>query len=527
MHPSLFNLGGSAHASVSLLTTLLGLHASLAHAAPKQHVDSPFLPRETVALTLENCLAAAGVETSTETSATWAADTQPWNARVAPVPSAVAFPGSEEQVAAALACAQQSGTKVTTLGGRRSFSSFGFGRDDGALVLDMRNMKVLAYDEATTLLTFGGPVVISEAANYLWHNFSRALPHGRCPDVGMTGIANGGFGTLARSSGTVLDNIVGARVALANGTIVDCDANQNADLYWGLRGAAPSLGVVLQFKINTIEPPSATVTNYTVAFPANYTPTQQDNVDALLGLEAWSRSADNVDTVSARFYQSAKSRFDGFFYGTAADFAAIGAAMLTYLPSNMVVTTTESDFWDSEEIGTGGIQAQTTTARRYFYIASVALSGAVPLDNTTAWALFSNMPYAPALADANTGGSIDIWGGAFNAALAPDATAWQHAGRSMVVRWDMRTSGADVAFAEASLDTMRANFYAFVDAYRAAGGVPGALTTYRDERWTLDETAQVLFGDNYATLQEVKTKYDPAELFNTDPQSIPALVAAV
>ncbi|GMF60846.1 unnamed protein product [Phytophthora fragariaefolia] len=185
---------------------------------------------------LGSCLDKAGIENSVPKTSTWTIDIQPWNSRVNPVPSAVAFPKTEEEVSAALKCAADAGVKVTTLGGNRSFSSMGFGRNDGALVMNLKHLKHLQYDEATGLLSYGGPVMISEAAKYMWSGFKRTLPHGRCPDVGMTGVAASGFGTLSRASGTVLDNIEAVRVALANGTIVNASAKENSDLFWGVRG---------------------------------------------------------------------------------------------------------------------------------------------------------------------------------------------------------------------------------------------------------------------------------------------------
>ncbi|ETM98241.1 hypothetical protein PPTG_19662 [Phytophthora nicotianae INRA-310] len=179
-----------------------------------------------------SCLNKAGIENSVPTTTTWTMDIQPWNSRVNPVPAAVAFPKTEKEVSAALKCAASAGVKVTTLGGNRSFSSMGFGRNDGALVINLKALKHLKYDPSTKLLSYGGPVMISEAANHMWNKYKRTLPHGRCPDVGMTGVAASGFGTLSRSSGTVLDNIESVRVALANGTIVDADAKRNSHVYW-------------------------------------------------------------------------------------------------------------------------------------------------------------------------------------------------------------------------------------------------------------------------------------------------------
>lgn len=520
---TLFNAGGS-RALTHSLGSLLALYTTVVSAVPTDHDWShASLMASRQSSTLGDCLSAAGVETSLPSSDSWASDTEAWNSRLSPVPSAVVFPNSEEQVSAALACAQQTGTKVTTLGGNRSFSSMGFGRNDGALIVSLENMQTMEYDEATQVLTYGGPVMISDAANYLWKNFQRTLPHGRCPDVGMTGVAASGFGTLSRASGTVLDNIVGVRVALANGTIVDADEGVNSDLYWAVRGAASSMGVVLLFKLQTLEPPSLVATNYTIAFASNHTPTQQDNVDALLGAQEWALSEDNNDLVSIRFSISDKAKMAGFFYGSADEWASVSQSLLKYLPSTMEVTANEFGFWDSEDISTPGIIAQTITARRYFYIASVTIPASAPLDNATAWQLFSSTAYAPKLADASASGFVDIWGGEYAMNVAADGSAWKHDGNLHLVRWDIRSSAFDVSFSEDTIETMRNGFYEFVDAYKTAGGTPGGFTTYRDDRWSIEETAQYLYGDNWDRLQQVKTTYDPEEMFNTDPQAIPAL----
>ncbi|KAG7375792.1 hypothetical protein PHYPSEUDO_015249 [Phytophthora pseudosyringae] len=473
-----------------------------------------------------SCLDKAGIEISMPTTSTWAVDTEAWNSRVSPVPSAVAFPKTEEEVSAALKCAANAGVKVTTLGGNRSFSSMGFGRDDGALIMNLKYFKHLEFDETTGLLSYGGPVMISEAANYMWTNFSRTLPHGRCPDVGMTGVAASGFGTLSRASGTVLDNIESVRVALANGSIVDADAKENSDLFWGVRGAASSMGVVLDFKIKTMAPPSQRVTNYTIEFNSSIKPTQQDNVNALIGTQKWALGKDNNDLVSIRFSLKTKSTLQGFFYGGGEKAKTVLGSIMKNLPASMVLTTNESDFWTSEDISTPGIAKETLTPRRYFYIASVTIPRKTPLSNATAWELFTNTAFAPKLPDASASGFVDIWGGEYAKGVKADASAWKHDDNLHLVRWDMRSSAFNVSFADSSMTTMRGNFYNFVDAYKASGGVPGGFTTYRDEKWTVPEMAEYLFGGgNFKKLQSIKTKYDPNEMFNTDAQAIPALTA--
>lgn len=118
----------------------------------------------------------------------------------------------------------------------------------------------------------------------------------------------------------------------------------------------------------------------------------------------------------------------------------------------------------------------------------------VPLDNSTAWALYSNTAYAPKLPDSTASGFIDVWGGEFTKTIKGDTSAWKHDNNLLLVRYDLRSKAYNITFADNSITTMRGNFYKFVDAYKAAGGTPGALITYRDERWTIDETAKILYG---------------------------------
>ncbi|CAN8101527.1 unnamed protein product [Discula destructiva] len=515
---------GASRGTFYTITSLVGFLATITNAIPSQYGVEDYTSAMRRMESLGECLATAGVKTSLPTnSSSWTADIEAWNSRISPVPSAVIFPTTEEQVTAALACAQTTKTKVTTLGGNRSFSSMAFGRNDGALIVNLINMKVMEFDESTGVLTYGGPVTISDAFNFLWNGWRRAVAHGRCSDVGMTGVAAAGFGTLSRALGTVLDNIVGVRVALANGTIVDADAQVNEDIYWAVRGAASSMGVVLKFRLNTFEIPSPIVTNYTIQFPGNYTPTQQENVDLLLGIQAWAQSEHNNDMLSVRMGIRTSSKLEGFFYGTSEEWASVSASLMKFLPASLEVTGTEFDFYTSENITTPGIVEGTITPRRYFYVASVTIPETSPLDNETAWQWFSNTAYAPKPENGSASGFVDLWSGQYTKTVSADTSAWKHDGNLLLMRWDLRSKSYDVSFPDSTLETLRSNFYTFVDAYKSAGGEPGGFTTYRDDEWTKKEVAEYLYGENYPRLQQIKTTYDPNELFNTDPQAIPAL----
>lgn len=74
--------------------------------------------------------------------------------------------------------------------------------------------------------------------------------------MGVAGhVLHGGYGFASRTYGLTLDWLTGATVVLANATVVHCSTTENADLFWALRGAGSSFGIVAEFEFNTFEAP--------------------------------------------------------------------------------------------------------------------------------------------------------------------------------------------------------------------------------------------------------------------------------
>ena len=87
---------------------------------------------------------------------------------------------------------------------------------------------------------------------------------------------------LQARHGFSLDNIVSARVVLANGTAVIASNTKNNDLFWALRGAGHNFGVVTSMVLNVYEIKQ----NWTV-YSLIFT---QDKIDQLF------KTVNNVDT---------------------------------------------------------------------------------------------------------------------------------------------------------------------------------------------------------------------------------------
>ena len=142
--------------------------------------------------------------------------------------------------------ARQHEVPLSVRGGGHSVA--GHAVRDGALMLDLSGMKAVRVDpEARTVRAQPG-LTLGE--------FDRATqPFGLATTLGVvsvTGIAGltlgGGLGWLNGRYGLACDNLISADVATADGQLVRASAQDNADLFWAIRGGSGNFGVITSFE---------------------------------------------------------------------------------------------------------------------------------------------------------------------------------------------------------------------------------------------------------------------------------------
>jgi FAD/FMN-containing dehydrogenase len=155
-------------------------------------------------------------------------------------------------VVVAVNFARENGLDLAVRGGSHSVP--GFGTCDDGVVVDLSGMRSVTVDaKSRTARAEGGAT---------WGDFNDAThAHGLATTGGIistTGIGGltlgGGIGYLSRAFGLSCDNLVSAELVTADGRSVVANDDENADLFWALRGGGGNFGVVtsLEYRLHPV-----------------------------------------------------------------------------------------------------------------------------------------------------------------------------------------------------------------------------------------------------------------------------------
>jgi FAD/FMN-containing dehydrogenase len=169
-----------------------------------------------------------------------------WNGTIDRQPAMIARCRSTAEVAAAVRMATGTGLEIAVRGGGHSIP--GLSVCEGGLMIDLSPMKGLDVDVAHRT-TYAQPGLLWGEYDAGTQAFGLASPGGEVSHTGVAGLTlGGGIGWLSRRYGLACDNLLGAEVVLADGTIVDADDESTPDLMWALRGGGGNFGIVTEFR---------------------------------------------------------------------------------------------------------------------------------------------------------------------------------------------------------------------------------------------------------------------------------------
>ena len=394
-------------------------------------------------------------------------------------PAMVVQCGAVKDVVNAVTFARERDLLVSVKCGGHSLP--GKSTSDGGMMIDLSKMHSVDVDpDAMTLRADGGSL--------LGHIDGAATAHEMMTTTGIvshTGAGGftlgGGIGRTDRKMGLAIDNLLAATIVTASGDIVRASEDENADLFWGLRGGGGNFGIATEF-VYRLHPFNPTVFGGTLTYKFD-----KDFLEFYALLH-------ETMPVEANIEPSFGPGEDGKTIATVevtwcGDHAAGEKALAPMLAHPGFLSGDLAPFaYHDIQTGADGILGHGHQA----YLKSSFIDELTP----------AAIDVIVEFANRGTAGSWFQHMGGATSSIASNATAYPH--RAAAFNFGVMYFGDDPAQNEARIAAVREYYYA-MEPHMA-----GFYTNLNDDD---EKKTWGNYGENYPRLVELKNKYDPANLF--------------
>jgi FAD/FMN-containing dehydrogenase len=169
-----------------------------------------------------------------------------WNALIDRRPALIAQCSGAADVVDAVNFAREHDLLLSVRGGGHNVA--GNAVNDGGIVIDLSQMNGVRVDPASGVVRAEGGATWGDMDRET-QLFGLAVPGGVVSTTGIAGLTlHGGVGHLRRKHGLSIDNLLSVDIVTADGRLLRASATENEDLFWAVRGAGSNFGVVTSFE---------------------------------------------------------------------------------------------------------------------------------------------------------------------------------------------------------------------------------------------------------------------------------------
>jgi len=419
-----------------------------------------------------------------------------WNAMIDRRPAVIVQCTHAEDVAPIIRFARKNRLEISIRGAGHNIG--GNALCDNGVMIDFSKMKKVRVD-AGKRRAYVEPGATLADLDEATQAHGLATPVGINSTTGIAGLTlGGGFGWLTRKYGMTIDNLVSVEMITVEGEKIRASENDNAGLFWAIRGGGGNFGVVTQFEFRLF-PVGPEIVAGLIIFPFNQAKQILTQYRAFVNsapeeLNVWAvlRKAPPLPFLPPTVHGKEVVVLPIFYSGAVAEAEKLIAPVRAFgAPLGEHIGPQPYVQWQKafDPLLTPG-------ARNYWKSHNFT--------ELADGALNSIVEFAGKLPSPQCEIFIGLIAGASNR-IAGDAMAYAHRDARFVLnvhgRWDeAKDDSKGIGWAR--------EFFRASAPYASAGAYVNFMTAEEGDR------VAAAYGSNYERLREIKRRYDPENVFH-------------